>query len=309
MRLPGTELDVSPLSFGTGDLGTGIVGDDANRLLDAYVERGGDFIDTAHCYAAWVPGHNGASERAVGAWLRHSGARRRVVISTKGGHPSIGEEYPRPGDFLAPEVLAQDVAESLERMGIDAIDLYYLHRDDGKTPVGEIVDALNDLPALRYLGVSNWSVERLAEANAYAARTGKKGFVALQDQWSLAIPAWRMTADPTVRYVADEERDWCAANGVAIHAYSSTANGYFGKEADDGPFAGNVALREKARAVAARFGRTANQVALAWLFAQPGTVVPIMSTGKLPHLEDAFAALTLKLDPEAIAELDAARVR
>ena len=298
MRLPLANLDVSPLSFGTGDLGTWVKGDDANRLFDLYAELGGNLLDTAHCYAFWVPGHEGASERAVGDWMRSRGARDRVLVSTKGGHPPM-EGYPHRPDFLSAESIAEDVAESLERLGTDRIDLYYLHRDDGATPVDEIVDALNDQPELRFFGASNWSVARVLEANAYAARVGKRGFCALQNQWSLAVPNWGVpVGEPSNKFVTTADRDACAAAGMAVHAYSATATGYFEKDADEGQFAGNGAVRERARALATRLGRTPNQVALAWLLAQPGRVTPILGTKNPDHLRDAFAALDLRLSPE-----------
>ena len=154
----------SPLSLGAGDLGTKLQGDAADRLLDAYAEAGGDLLDTAHVYACWVPGGEGASERALGTWLRKTGAETKVA--TKGGHPPM-EGYDHPADFLSPDAIARDVAESLERLQRSHIDLYYLHRDDGQTPVAEIVDALNAQPALRLLGASNWSTARVAEGRGW----------------------------------------------------------------------------------------------------------------------------------------------
>lgn len=293
-RLIGTSLDVSALSLGTAGLGTEVDQEGANRLLDAYAEAGGNFLDSAHVYACWVPGGEGRSERAVGEWLRTRGVRDRVVVSTKGGHPPI-EGYPHPEAFLTPAALERDVAQSLERLGTDTIDLYYLHRDDGKTPIEEIVDVLNGLQGPRFFGASNWSVARVAEANAYAQRTGRRGFAALQNQWSLARPRWKPTDDPTVRFVTESDHDWCVANGVAIHAYSAAANGYFAKESDDGPFAGNEALRARVRSLAARLGRTPTQIALAWLLGQPGQVVPILGTTKIERLEEGLGALGLVL--------------
>lgn len=304
MRLPNTDLDVSRISFGTGDLGTGIQGDDANRLLDLYADLGGNFIDTAHCYSFWILGGLGESERAVGAWLRHSGMRDRTVVSTKGGHPPV-EGYPHREDFLSADSFATDVAESLDRLGTDRIDLYHLHRDDGVTPVDEIIDALNDLPVLRFFGASNWSTFRVAEANGYAARAGKRGFAVLQNQWSLATPDWTMGDDPTNRFVLDADRDWCAANGAAIHAYSATANGYFAGEPDKGGFAreANAARHARVGKLAAERGLTPTQVALAWLLNQPGTVVPIVGTKNPDHLRESFGAVGLELDETARAWL------
>ncbi|CAN5724675.1 hypothetical protein BH11ARM2_BH11ARM2_22690 [soil metagenome] len=305
MNIPNTELDVFPISLGTGDIGTAIKGDDADRLFDLYAEAGGNFIDTAHCYSFWIAGGLGESERAVGDWLRHSGERDRTIISTKGGHPPM-EGYPHVADFLSPESLANDVAESLDRLGTDHIDLYHLHRDDGTTPVDEIIDALNDLPVLRYFGASNWSIFRVAEANLYASRVGKRGFAVLQNQWSLATPNWTMAdTDPTNRYVTEADRDWCAENEVAIHAYTATANGYFGGNPAQGGFANiaNAARHKKVAELAAKLGKTPTQIALAWLMNQPGTVIPILGTKNPTHLTEALGAIGLELDEPICAWL------
>jgi aryl-alcohol dehydrogenase-like predicted oxidoreductase len=295
MRIPNTDLNLSSLGMGTAGLGTELKGDDSNRLLDTYLELGGNSVDSAHCYACWIPGGIGASERAVGEWLRKSGARGHVAVATKGGHPPI-DGYPHPTEFLKPESLSEDVAQSLDRLGIDEIDLYYLHRDDGKTPVAEIIDALNGLKGTRYFGASNWSVERVAEANAYAEKEGKKGFVALQNQWSLAIPTWSPTEDPTVRYVSNSDANWCDANNLPIFAYSSTSNGYFSHDRDEGGFCGNVSRRERAVEMATTLGCTPTQVAIAWLLNQNAPVVPLLGTTKVDRLKEGFGAIGIKLD-------------
>jgi aryl-alcohol dehydrogenase-like predicted oxidoreductase len=131
--------------------------------------------------------------------------------------------------------------------------------------------------------------------------------VALQNQWSLAVPDWKPAEDPTVRHVTESDAAWCTTNEVAIHAYSSTANGYFGKDLTDGPFLGNEALRQRAQELAAKLDRTPNQIALAWLLNQPGTVIPILGTKNLAHLKDAFGALDLKLDPQTLTWLRVGR--
>lgn len=294
MRLPWTDLDVSPISFGTADLGGS--GDDAFRLLDRYAEAGGNFLDSAHCYAFWS-GAEGRPERTIGEWLRKTGLRDRVVLSTKGGHPPQNG-YPHPEAFLSPEAIRGDFAESQERLGTQTIDLYYLHRDDGQTPVDEVIDLLNDLPGARYLGASNWSIARVLEANAYATKHGRRGFVALQNQWSLAIPTWTITEEPTMRFVTEADRAACQKHELTIHSYSSTANGFFATGRPGG-FVGpeNEERRRRTEEVAKQLGKTPNQVALAWLMSQPGTVVPIVGTTNLEHLSDALGAMNLRLDP------------
>lgn len=304
-----TDLSVSPLCFGCGSLGTSLKGAEAERLIGAYLEAGGSFFDTAHCYSFWARGGDGASERELGRVLRAVGARDSVVVATKGGHPAVDPGYPRPADFLAPGVLARDIDDSLSRLGAERIDLYYLHRDDGVTPVGEVVDALNAEVArgrLLWLGASNWSVARLAEANAYAASRGLRGFAVSQVQWSLALPTWEAAqTDPTTRRVTAEEEAWHRGSGVPIAAYSATCGGYFsGRDARLYDTPENAARRERARVLAAELGATASQVNLAWLRSQPGlSVVPIFATSDGAHLAEILGATYLGLTAAQISWL------
>src|SRR5579872_4503377 len=228
VQLPGTDLTVSRFCLGAGAFGTSVTGSAADRLVAAFVEAGGTFFDTAHCYAFWVPGGLGASERELAASLRRVGALGDCVIATKGGHPDCGPDYRRPYDFLAESVIDSDIEDSLDRLRVDRIDLYYLHRDDGRTPVGEIVERLNrqvERGRIRALGASNWSVARMAAANAYAEARGLQGFAISQAQWSLSEPGWRQTADPSMRRVGEEEIAWHAHTGIPIAAYSATGGG------------------------------------------------------------------------------------
>lgn len=300
-RLPQTDLEVSALCFGAGSLGTATQGAATDRLLAAYLEAGGNFFDTAHCYAAWVEKGEGVSERELAASLRRLGAFDRVVIATKGGHPAFGDFYPRPDDFLSERVLAADIDDSLNRLGVETIDLYYLHRDDGRTPVEVILEALNREVArgrLRYLAASNWSVKRLADANQYAAEKGLRGFVASQVQWSLAVPNWPITEDPTTRYVTQKEIAWHTAAGIPLIPYSATAGGYFAGTPGSAALYDNPtsrARRERARTLSAELGCTPTQIALAYLRHQTPTVIPIFGTTNPAHLSEALGSLSVKL--------------
>ncbi len=292
ISVPKTSLTVSRFCCGAGAFGTGVTGDTADRLLAAFVEAGGNFFDTAHCYAFWVPDGLGASERELAASLRRIGAWDGAAIATKGGHPDGGPDYRRPDDFLAEKVVNSDIEESLDRLRADRIDLYYLHRDDGRTPVGDIIEMLNrqiDRDRIRAFGASNWSVGRMAEANAYAERNGLHGFVVSQVQWSLSVPDWKPTADPTVRTVGDEEIAWHTETGIPIAAYSATGNGFFAKDCvTANPI--NRARWKRVRDLSDKTGHTPTQIALAWLLHRRPTVLPVFSTTKLDHLAEIVAA-------------------
>lgn len=310
INLPATELNVSVLGFGAAGLGTALTGEATLRLIADFAEAGGNFFDTAHCYAFWEKNGLGASERELGRALHRLGYHDHLIISTKGGHPDGGEGYRRPEDFLAENVLHFDIENSLFRLGVKTIDLYFLHRDDGRTPVGEVIERLNGFIRrgwLRYIGASNWSVERIAAANAYAAEKGLQGFVASQIQGSLATPIHPIgDSEPTTRFLDDATAAWHRESNLPITAYSSTASGYFSDHPaslgitlyDD---ATNQARRERAQKLAKEFGCTPTQIALAYLICQPGIpIVPLFSTTRREHLQEIIGSAKIHLSEEQI---------
>ncbi len=283
-----------PLGYGAGSLGTALTGDAATRHVAIYLEAGGNVFDTAHVYACWQPGGVGASERELGRVLKQLGVLESVFIVTKGGHPAFGTEYPRPTHFLAPEVLQQDITESCERLGVERIPLYLLHRDDGVTPLDEILEPLQD-PRLGAIGVSNWSVQRIAMANAVANGRGWKGFSTNQIQGSLATPTWLPTEDPTTRSLTKAEIDF----GLPLMFYSATAGGYFaGKTGKLYDMPENSARRERAQKLAEKIGATATQMALAWLRRLPLPTLPLFGTTNTEHLQEILGAVKLSLTPD-----------
>jgi len=309
ITIPGTDLDVFPLGYGVAGFGTHVKGPEARRLISAFCEGGGNLVDTAHCYAYWLEGGLGASERELGACLAALGLRDRVIVATKGGHPDGGAGYSKPERYISPQVIARDLDESLERLGLDSVDLYYLHRDDPRVPAAEVIEILNaeaGRSRVRYLGASNWSVSRIAEANAHAAAHGLQGFVVSQVQWSLAVPTWTIGPDPTIRYVTPTDANWHFLSSIPIMAYSATANGYFaGVGHESGSFASAENGVRYARAVhlSRKIGCTPTQVALAWLLHQEPTVIPLFSTGSVDHLAEALGATEVALSPEEVGWL------
>jgi aryl-alcohol dehydrogenase-like predicted oxidoreductase len=295
VKIPKTGLEVSALTYGTCDWGSRSEAP-LDQLYDAFREAGGNTFDTAHCYAFWSAG-SGASERALGKLVREKDKRSDVFLITKGGHPPDPPRYPRADRYLSAEVLDSDVRDSLERLGVDYIDLYFLHRDDPRTPVGEIMDALAphvQSGRLHGLGASHWSPARIAAANEYAAGKGIAPFVASQPGWSLAHPT---SGNPYPK----SDRTWHERTQLALFAFSPTAHGYFSKGSDahfDNPV--SQARLERARKLGAELGATPSQIALAWLMYQPFPVVPILGTLNPDHLADALGAAKLELSSEQV---------
>lgn len=303
-KIPNTDLEVSSLCFGTSSLGTQIKGDLADSLIAEFIKFGGNFFDTAHCYSFWEENGFGASERELGACLKRLGHWNNAVIATKGGHPDGGEKYRRPDYYISEATVASDIDESLERLGTDCIDLYFLHRDDTRLTVAEIISILNNeikQGRIRYIGASNLSVNRIAEANEYASKNGLQGFVISEVQWSLAVPNWKIETDPTMRHVTKEDAEWYVKAQMPIMAYSSTAGGYFSGN--------NISLfdnptskerQKRANELAKKLGYTPTQIALAYLMNQPSLVIPIFRTADNKHLKEILDSVSISLDDEQI---------
>lgn len=314
-RLGTSDLTVSLIACGGGVFGASCQGADLDALLDLYRAAGGNFIDTAHCYAFWTPAGAGCSERAIGDYLRRHGPGD-LIVATKGGHPP-SHGY-RPAErWLSPEQITADLEDSLERLGLDTIDLYWLHRDDTRMPVGEVIEMLNAeirRGRIRHLGASNWHRDRIAAANAYAAAHGLRGFIASQPEWNLAQKNGLPDADPgpgtgaEMRVLTAADRAWHRATGLPVVPYAATANGYFASggqraaPAYDNPV--SRARLERVRQAAARLHATPGQVALAWLLHQDVPVFPIVGSLDPAHLAENLAAATLRLTPTEVAWLE-----
>jgi len=318
--IPGIALAPSVICLGTGGFGSSIPRETAFAILDAYAGQGGNFLDTAHVYAAWEPGGAGASERTLGAWLKRSGLRRRFVVGTKGGHPHLQSMQV---SRLSPVEITQDLGESLERLDTNTIDLYWLHRDDPAVPIGEILGVLNEHLAagrVRALGASNWSMTRLVEAAAYAGAHGMQTFCASQIGYSLAQSQLPNPSADGTRYMDGQAWEGHCQRGMPLMAFSSQAQWFFsGKYVGDGRnlktgkdqtvkkiyfSARNFERQKRAVALAEKYGRTANQIALAYLLSQPFPVFPIVGSQTVEQVLDSCAAAALTLRPGEIAWLE-----
>jgi aryl-alcohol dehydrogenase-like predicted oxidoreductase len=317
--LGGMPLSPSLVCLGGGPLGSAIPCESAFELLDAFAAAGGNWVDTAHVYAAWLPDGGGVSERTIGAWIKARGVRSSFMVGTKGAHPLLSTMNI---SRLEPHDITQDLNQSLERLQSEYIDIYWLHRDDSTVPIGEILGILNEhlnAGRIRALGASNWTVARLQEASEYAERNHLVGFCASQIGWSLAQPnpvksvyAGTLNMDaPTMAYHL--------ASKLPVVAYSSQAGGFFGGKysrasADDPVLAKsgmarnyfndiNFARLERAQLLATRLGQSSNAVAVAYLTNQPFAGFAIAGCRTLEQVHDSCAAADLRLNSDDLAWL------
>ena len=304
---------ISPICYGTATFGADVKGGDLDALINIFRDAGGNFFDTAHCYAFWRSAGEGCSERALGDYVRRNG-KGDLVIGTKGGHPSA-TGYRTVEHWLGPKRIEADIDDSLDRLGLDTIDLYWLHRDETRLPAGEIVETLNNevrRGRIRWLGASNWRPARIAEANAYAAAHGLRGFAASQPEWSLAR---KNTPNPDPKtddgaaglFLEDADQEWHRRSRLPVVPYTSTAAGYFasGGEKARGVYDNEVTRTRLTRTkeLAGELNATPGQIALAWLLNQPFPVVPIIGARDPEHLREDLGAANVRLSPEQLARL------
>jgi aryl-alcohol dehydrogenase (NADP+) len=303
-RLGRTDLDVFPLCLGGNVFGWTADEQQSFSILDTYAAAGGNFVDTADAYSAWVPGHiGGESETIIGRWMASRGARTRMIVATKVGRG--------PGlQGLADKTIRAGAEASLRRLGADSIDLYYAHADDPETPLEDTLRAFDGLVRegkVRYIAASNYTAPRLAKALEISKREGLAQYVAVQPHYNLV-------------HRGDYEgplADLCVREGVACVPYFALAMGFL-----TGKYRSGVKV-ESVRADSA--GKYLNDrgirllgvldeiasthrvpvaaVSLAWLLAQKGVAAPIASARTVEQLADLLPVAQLTLSDEEIRRL------
>ena len=309
----------SALVLGAMAFGTRLDDDACFALLDRFVERGGEWIDTADCYTFWdsPTGRGGDSEQVIGRWLRaRPGMRERIKISTKvGAEPLWAGSWPAHRTGLGRRAVHDAFAGSLERMGVDHVDLLWLHQEDRQTPIEETVDAIAELVdagAVRRVGASNHPAWRVERARAHAQVRGTVPIDALQ------LNATYLRVRPGTRpdsvihpfgVLSEEQLDHAHATRMEVWAYSPLLTGVYDNPdkplgevyEHEGNSRRNAALDE----VAADLGTARNLVVLAWLTSHG--IRPILGGSKLSQLDAALDAVARPLSPEHLARLDGAR--
>lgn len=297
--IPGLAKPASIVALGFEDFRTFSSG---SILLDAFWEAGGNLFDTAYVYGG------GYTEKLLGEWLRSRDVRDEALIIGKGAHTPL----------CYPDQIGKQLAVSLERLGTDHVDAYFMHRDNPDVPVGEFVDAMDaEARAGRIrgpFGGSNWTRERMDEAIAYAKRTGKQAPAALSDNFALADmlePLWV----GCVAANGPEWKDWLVARQIPNFSWSSQARGFFtdraGRDKRDNRelvrtwySEKNFARRDRAFDLAQRLGKTPIQIALAYVLAQPFPSIPLIGPRTLDELESSVQAFDIRLTPDDIAWLE-----
>ncbi len=298
IRVPGLDKPCSQLVMGSMVFSDENM-DLCNTMLDAFVAAGGNAIDLAHIY------NGGHSELAVGRWLQEQD-RDKIVLIDKGAHPN------QHGPRVNAKDIAADLAESLSRLHVDTIDVYMLHRDDLSVPVGDIISILNEHQSagrIRAFGASNWTWQRIEEANEYAYAHGMVEFSCNSPNLSLATvnePRWAgcITAD-------EETIAWHERTGLPLMSWSSQAGGFFTGRFSPENHEDSETVRvyyneenwrrlDRARQLAEQRGIDANAIALAYVLHQSFPTAAIIGPRTLAELQSSLQVLQVELTADDV---------
>jgi aryl-alcohol dehydrogenase-like predicted oxidoreductase len=309
-KLGRSDLEVSPLCLGTMQFGW--TADEASSfaVMDAFVEAGGNFLDTADVYSSWAPGNpGGVSETIIGRWMQAHGNRDRLIIATK----VRGQMWEGPdGEGLGRDHILRACEDSLRRLQTDVIDLYQCHHPDFQTPIEETLSAFDQLVRdgkVRYIGASNFGAELMEEALAVSDAKGLPRFVSLQPRYNLVHRAEFETALAAL----------CLREGIGVIPYSPLQGGFL-----TGKYRPGEPLPKSARAFGAKrymteagwrviemldsialaHRTTLAAVAVAWLLAKPAVTSPIVGANTVQQLTEVLPAADLRLTSDEIAALD-----
>lgn len=308
-RIGNSELHTRPFVLGGNVFGWTADEQQSFKILDAYVDAGFDFIDTADVYSRWAAGNKGGeSETIIGNWLKKTGKRDDVIIATK-----VGSEMSETEKGLKKEYIIKAAEASLKRLNTDFIDLYFVHYDDLSTPVGETLEAfsiLKEQGKIGFIGASNMSPERIRESLEYSKANSLPAYVCLEPEYNLYD-----------REKYENEYEPLAEHyGLGVISYYSLASGFLtGKYKSKDDLSGKqrggtieqylndrgkriiTALNE----VAEEYNATAAQIALAWVQARPSVTAPIASVSKTGQL-DILKSVDIELKQETVEKLNKA---
>jgi aryl-alcohol dehydrogenase-like predicted oxidoreductase len=308
--LGNTGLETAPLVFGGNVFGWTADETTSFALLDAFVDQGFNFIDTADVYSRWADGHaGGESETIIGKWLKCTGKRDQILIATK-----VGMDMGNAGKGLGKAHIISSVEDSLRRLNTDHIDLYQAHRDDPEVPLDETLAAFASLVQagkVRAVGASNYEAPRLTEALKTSRSSNLPSYACLQPHYNVA---YRVRFESALQKL-------CIDEGLAVIPYYVLAGGFLtGKYRSAADMDGKPRdfyvkkyatercfdILKAIDAVAARFNATPAQISIAWALAQPGITAPIVSATSLSQWNEIAKSPEIKLDAEALALLDEA---
>lgn len=310
-RIPILDTDLSVYPIGLGTVSAGSVWEEAaaERIFDAFLDGGGNVIDTARIYSA------GRSEAVIGSWFQKSGKRSQVVLVTKGGHP----KFDSPKDDLhisrmTDADMREDIVKSLRALKTDYIDLYFYHRDDRRQSVEEEIETMENFRRggkIRYYGCSNWDTDRIVEADRYCKKMGYRGFVADQALLNFGMKYMKPLPDDTLVYLRGDLWEYHVRNERNLAMpYMGVASGFFHKYAVGGreaveksPYCtpGNLKVADRCMELCQTYCATVTQVLLGYFLAQPFACAPLYGPKNADQIIEALQTTQFAFSSEDFA--------
>ena len=299
-------IEISVMGLGCMYFGSKVDDHSSGRLIDLYLEQGGNFLDSANKYASWLPGcAGGESERLIGKWLRQSGTRKKVLLSSK-----VGFAYGRVPRSLDRNIIISECEQSLKHMGVDCIDLYFAHSFDADTPAEESMEAFYQLKKsgkIRIAGASNYPAWRLEQANVAAEEQGWEGFRCLQQRHSYLEPSLRSDFGNQV-VLSPETADYCREQELGIMAYSPLLGGIYGKpEAELPPRYRSLDTEQKLETLhllSREKEVSPNQLVLAWMLHSDPRIMPVISGSSEAQILENLDSVNISLSQDEMDKLN-----
>lgn len=315
-KIKNSNLEITAIGLGSVTMGSTVDRETSFALMDRYRDVGGNLIDTAHIYGAANSSEVSRSEETIGSWLKARGCRDEIVLCTKGGHPNFDPETHFLGKArLHVDELESDLTMSLRSLQTDYVDIYLLHRDDPTLPVSRILDwleAQRKAGRIRYYGCSNWTLERIREAQAYAAENGFEGFVVNQIAGGLAKLNDQALKFMDMLCLDPKFMQYHAESQMAVMSYMSMSNGYFQKRISGAELSQNSAfmygdplnevLLEKLRAMQAQ-GLSVNGITYRYIMNYKFPTTALMGFSRISQLEEMIRDMETQVPQEALDEL------
>ena len=297
---------ISCMGLGTMYFGSKVDEQTSFQILDYYSEQGGSFLDSANKYASWIPGFQGGeSELLIGKWLKQKANRNSMFISSK-----VGFSYREIPRSLNTEIIISECEKSLNRLGIETIDLYFAHAFDTETPVEETMDAFYQLKKdgkIRYAGASNFFAWQLSEANKAANLIGWDGFTCIQQRHTYLEPNLRANFG-TQLLLTPEIQDFCNRKKLSLMAYSPLLGGAYVNNDRPIPIQYKSAVTEfrmeKLKEVADDLMVSRNAIVLAWMLQGSPPVIPLVTGSAVAQVEENLQALSIKLSDKHLELLN-----
>lgn len=311
IMIPDTDLSLSPLGCGCVMAGIKWDGKEADAIFDRFYDLGGNLYDTARVYSDWIPSEVGRSERVLGDWLARSGKRNEVILSTKGGHPDmrIPEKVDMHKNRLTKAEMTADLELSLKTLRTDWIDLYFYHRDDQNLPVEELVETMESFVKagkVRYYACSNWTTERMQQADAYCKKMGYRGFVSNQVQYNLASKYKGPGSDETMLVMDDAMAKYHLENSRnLVMPFMGFCGGFFNKLIELGEEAvkdseyytkENLRLKNNILKIMEKYRVNVSEAVLGFFTCQDFACVPLFGPRNPKSFEDVWKAFEIPFE-------------